>query len=53
MTTDPATARERLEPWTKVSVAERLACKGMAQKYLAGYRGWLVDCTNGAHVPSP
>ncbi|MEV4191251.1 ATP-dependent DNA ligase [Streptomyces toxytricini] len=40
MTTDLATAREWLESWTEVSGVEGIVAKGLASRYLPGYRGW-------------
>ncbi|MEU8465777.1 ATP-dependent DNA ligase [Streptomyces sp. NPDC029003] len=41
MTTDPLKAREWLETWTDVSGVEGIVVKGLAQRYLPGYRGWI------------
>lgn len=43
---DSAKAREWLEFWTDVSGVEGIAVKGMSTRYLTGYRGWLVNCTD-------
>ncbi|MBT2471841.1 hypothetical protein J7E97_29280 [Streptomyces sp. ISL-66] len=53
MTTDLAKARDWLQSWTDVSGVEGIVIKSLTSRYLTGYRGWLVDCTNGAHAPAP
>ncbi|WSW02313.1 ATP-dependent DNA ligase [Streptomyces sp. NBC_01006] len=40
MTTDLATARERLESWTDVSGVEGLVIKPLTSKYVPNHRGW-------------
>ncbi|WP_274563587.1 hypothetical protein [Streptomyces spiramyceticus] len=39
MTTDLAVAQEWLESWTEVQGVERLAIKGLGQRYMCGARG--------------
>ncbi|MFE9468645.1 hypothetical protein ACFYNW_34395 [Streptomyces virginiae] len=46
MTTDLAKAGEWLESWTDVSGVEGILVKPLNGRYLPGYRGWCVDCTN-------
>lgn len=40
MTTDLATARERLESWTDVSGVEGILIKPLTSRYNPSYRGW-------------
>ncbi|MGW8782592.1 ATP-dependent DNA ligase [Streptomyces sp. NPDC055796] len=50
-TTDLAKARECLESWTDVSGVEGILIKPLNSRYLPGYRGWRVDCTNSSTRP--